>query len=68
MMVVNKDKTLKCKYFKTSEYNYSIIGTYWNMGEPDRVVNLNTGVRKNFTRDGLIQLVKDKKAIGYKRL
>ena len=66
MQVVNKDLSLNGRYFNISDTKYSIVGTLINLGKPDIVVNLQTGVTKKYNRQDLKTMTDKYKATIYK--
>ena len=67
MKILNNDLTLNARYFKIHNTRYSIVGTILDLGKPDVIVNLETGVKKKLTRLELKELITKYNAYAYKK-
>ena len=67
MKILNNDLTLNARYFKIENTRYSIVGIILDLGKPDIVVNLETGVKKKLTRLELKELITKYNACAYKK-
>lgn len=56
MKVVNKNLELNTRKFKINDTIFTIVGTIYDLGKPDIVVNMTNGETKKYMRKDLKEM------------
>lgn len=64
--IINEKLEIVSRLVLIGKTRYSIVGTGWDLGKKDVLVNLYTGKRKSFTRTELKELLIKYKAVKIK--
>lgn len=64
--IINEKLEIVSRLVLIGKTRYSIVGTGWNLGQKDVLINLDTGKRKSFTRKELKELLIKYRAVKIK--